>query len=282
LQPAVPRDLEIICLRCLEKKPEKRYESALALAEDVERFRTGEPIRARPVSAGERAIKWARRRPATAALLLLSAVALLGLVGAGWWYAGHEHRQRQAEEALRRQADQNFRQALDVVDRMVTRVAEEQLAHEPRMTQVRQQWLEYALQFYTQFLQGRGDEPELRRETARAYQRVGDIYRLQRQTGRAEEAYSQAIRLLHGLVQDFSEEPVYQQDLAASYNWLGEVLRTSSRPREARTAYREARTIQEQLVAAHDQPEYRRDLALGRCNVPSESAENAAESPTTG
>jgi WD40 repeat protein/serine/threonine protein kinase len=81
LQPNVPRDLETICLECLHKEPGRRYGSALALAEDLERFLQGETIRARPTSSGERALKWARRRPAVAALSTLSV--LLTLLGFG-------------------------------------------------------------------------------------------------------------------------------------------------------------------------------------------------------
>jgi WD40 repeat protein len=77
LQPKVPRDLETICLKCLEKVAGKRYASALALAEDLQAFSTGRPIVARPISVLARGVKWAKRRPAVAVLL-----AALGFVAA--------------------------------------------------------------------------------------------------------------------------------------------------------------------------------------------------------
>ena len=89
LNASIPRDLETICLKCLEKEPARRYASAAALAEDLGRYLAGEPILARPVTRVERAVKWARRRPAIAALLgLVALVTALGLGGVLWqWRA---------------------------------------------------------------------------------------------------------------------------------------------------------------------------------------------------
>jgi hypothetical protein len=83
LVPRLPRDIETVCLKCLQKDPARRYESAAALAEDLRRFQAVEPIVARRVDPLERAWIWARRRPAAAALLFVSAVAARALVGAG-------------------------------------------------------------------------------------------------------------------------------------------------------------------------------------------------------
>lgn len=80
LNPQLDRDLETICLKCLEKAPEKRYASAQNLADDLKRWQAGEPIKGRRTSRRERAVKWMRRHPGRAALLGVTALSLLFLV----------------------------------------------------------------------------------------------------------------------------------------------------------------------------------------------------------
>ncbi len=99
LAPAVPRDLETICLKCLEREPARRYPSAAALAEDVRRFLDGEPIVARPAGAAERLVRWCRRRPALAGVWVLMAALAIGSTGAAFWIRSERVR---AEAALDR------------------------------------------------------------------------------------------------------------------------------------------------------------------------------------
>jgi formylglycine-generating enzyme required for sulfatase activity len=80
LAARVPRDLETICLKCLRKEPARRYASAEGLADDLRRFQAGEPVQARPVGRLERALKWAKRQPALAALTGVTLLALVALV----------------------------------------------------------------------------------------------------------------------------------------------------------------------------------------------------------
>jgi formylglycine-generating enzyme required for sulfatase activity len=96
LNRTVPRDLETVCLKCLRKEPARRYATAGELADDLQRFLQGQPITARPVSLFERAVKWAKNRPAVAALWAVGVLAAAGLLLGGLWYRA-ARRQARAE-----------------------------------------------------------------------------------------------------------------------------------------------------------------------------------------
>jgi tetratricopeptide (TPR) repeat protein len=114
LNPAVPRNLEIICLKCLEKEPRKRYVTAQDLADDLHRFLEGNAIQARASGLGAAAIKWSRRHPVKAVLLGVSALAVLGVVAGLFIY---QNRQYQQALSVREEQDKRRKTVRADIDR---------------------------------------------------------------------------------------------------------------------------------------------------------------------
>ncbi len=101
LNPDVPRGLEVICQKCLEKEPSRRYAGAQELADDLTRWQKGEPIRARPVGPAVRAAMWCRRNPALATAAMLLTLALTGgFAGVIWQWRKTEHNRALAEKVV--------------------------------------------------------------------------------------------------------------------------------------------------------------------------------------
>jgi serine/threonine protein kinase/Tfp pilus assembly protein PilF len=268
LQPKVPRDLEIICLTCLQKDPHRRYVRAEDLAEDLRRFLGNEAILARPAGKVERTLKWAKRRPALAALVGVIVLAVAALLGAWGWFTLELREERDYARKENERAEINFQRAQRAVDEMLTEVADETLVHEPRMEKKRRALLEKALAFYQEFLGEKGDDARVRQKTALAYKKVADILRLLGEPQRAKAAYREAIGLLGPLAEANPESRSYRRQLADSYNWYGDLLRTTSRPRQAMQAFDNARQLQ--LTLVQERPNnsgYRKDLARSHYNL---------------
>ncbi len=130
MRPKVPRDLETICLKCLEKEPSSRYASAQALADDLGRFMAGKPVYARPVRFWNRGMRWLRRHPARATAVALSMVLLLAGFTALWLAVEKKAQSDRAvakalQEAEMLRNERKWTEALAAVRR-----AEELLEHE--------------------------------------------------------------------------------------------------------------------------------------------------------
>jgi WD40 repeat protein/serine/threonine protein kinase len=151
LRHELPTDLDTICLKCLEREPSHRYDSALELADDLKRYQDNQPVRARPTPWPKRAVKWMRRQPMIAALLGL--IALLGssLIGVIVWYNLYLQVTNQQLETLvgleRKQAIEAMSQGYRATSNAAT---------------IERQW--YDAQINLAHRDQESDEPELARE----------------------------------------------------------------------------------------------------------------------
>lgn len=145
LPKSVPLDLRIVCERCLAKKPEDRYESAGALADDLGRYAAGFPIAARPIGRTQRVVRWAQRNPAVAASLIglfatLSVAAVVSSIFAV-----------RANHALA-DAEANAQRLGEAIEKTFVFASEDVLAQEPGMQTARRTLLHSARQYYEQLL----------------------------------------------------------------------------------------------------------------------------------
>jgi tetratricopeptide (TPR) repeat protein len=193
INPAVPADLETICLKAMAKDPSRRYASPADLAADLRRFLNGEPILARPAGVLERIWRFARRRPLIAAMAAsLAVVSLAGFGGVVW--------QWRRAEAQRAQAEHNFREARRLVDAFYTRAYTEGLLSRPGLESLRRELFRDLLGYYRGFLRQRRDDPALQADLAEACFRVGTLTAEHGDKADAIEAFRQAESLFRAAV----------------------------------------------------------------------------------
>jgi tetratricopeptide (TPR) repeat protein len=244
-QRDVPRDLETVCLKCLEKDARRRYASASDLADDLVRFLAGEPIRARAVRPWERAWKWTRRRPAAAALMVVSVLAVLRLAAGMLVHNAQLHQavaQATANEAeaqrQRRLADERYRAARDSHRRMLQRLGDERLAGSPRLEELRREWLEDAQRFYQAVLaQVDNPDPDIRLDAVFALVETAAAQHALGQAGPARDSFQRAMVLLEALPQEYRDRPESLHNLALCHNYLGRMAQLARRSDDAERHY---------------------------------------------
>lgn len=205
---SVRSELDWITLKALEKDRNRRYESASAMAADIQRYLNDEAVLACPPSARYRLSKFARRNWAALTTTAIVVTALMVGTGLSIWQA------IRATSAERR-ADALLAETRHAVDEMYTGVAEEWLNQQPHLTEVQHEFLQKALGFYDRLATTQDTTPELRYERAKALQRVGNIQTKFGQYDAALAAYRKGIAESGDLVQLFPDRQDYLFILAS-------------------------------------------------------------------
>jgi tetratricopeptide (TPR) repeat protein len=261
LNPGVDRDLETICLKCLEKQSAKRYAGAAALAEDLRRHAAGESILARPVGSGERLWRWCRRNPRLAgAVAAISLLLLVVSIGSTWaaltirQERNQKEAERQAAVAAREEADR-ARQlaqknevlaaeqadlALGTLNTLIFQV-QHRLGKGPGMQPLKRALLQTALDGLKRVANRAGDESKIRWSLEDALLRMGG---LALELGNSEEAYGYFQRRHELTRADLDTEPgnarLMERAAMACIN-LAEVSMSVRRDmKKALSLYREA------------------------------------------
>lgn len=260
LNAAIDRDLDTICVKCLQKEPARRYQTADELAADLQRYLEGRPIEARPIGRLERAVRWSRRNPLAAALTLLSIVLAVGV------FASVIVGYRATAAALDR-AELNLAVARQSIDAFYTDVSEVDLEDAPGMQPFKEQLLTRSLAYYEQLLDENQDEG-LSADLAGNHFRVGAILDQLGRTAEAAEHFNDARDIQSQLLAADRDNRQLQIALSDSWNELGRLAHRRGDLVEADKSFREAEALREKLVQAEpDNIEFARKLANIRMNL---------------
>ncbi|MEC9005260.1 MAG: serine/threonine-protein kinase [Planctomycetota bacterium] len=224
LNSQVDLDLDTICLKCLEKDPQRRYQSAQELVDELNRFMAGQPIQARRISTLDRAFRWCRRNPVTTGLLSALLLAIVGGVsGIAWQWGQAEYQKnltRQAEESEMNMDSDAAEAVSDVVRVQELVEAQLKLEHQDfldahgliiRGTQAvlvevaeqggvlaagQQRLVEENLKYFQQFIERHVGDQEKRDVIATAYSLSGQIQVAMNDPGSALRSYQEVLQLL--------------------------------------------------------------------------------------
>ena len=254
LNPAIDRDLETICLKCLRKEPARRYESALALADDLQRFLNHETILARPAGLPERVWRWCRRNPRLAGAFGTASLLLV------FWLTTWISAYFSAVAAVHR--------AHFLIDDMTTVISEDELLNEPGMQELRQKLLDKALVHYQELLNESGGNQSLQDDVARAHFRVGairvELEEYDEANANLEAARSQQEKLLRAQPTNVKRLEALSDTLSS----LGKLLTNTEKLKEAGEVYAMVDELRLQLTQqAPDDQKWQRKLASARANL---------------
>ncbi|WP_422928697.1 serine/threonine-protein kinase [Singulisphaera sp. PoT] len=245
LNPKCDRDLETICLKCLEKEPSQRYTSALKLAEDLHNYLEGNPIKARRSGFVEKAAKWVRKHPIPTALIILMPLAVASVIFS-----------IVLRSALAR-TEQSYELTREVIDK-VSIFSEKNLRNHPRLMEL----LNILAEGQKDFLDRRGEDPKFRGEVADVLNRMARLMDLVGKKAEAVNAYNEALELRLKLAAQDPSNPKRQAQLAETYHNLGIHYSEIGKLDEGLARYRDGLRIRIELANKYpDDRRFQSDLA---------------------
>jgi serine/threonine protein kinase len=276
LQPTVPRDLETICLKCLQKLPRQRYASAGDLAADLDRYLNGQPIKARRTPLWERAWKWACRHP-TGAALLATLVGVLLAAGLGAWIYTTDLqsavRQKDAEQA---RAQKNLQAAHEAIDQAVKRINKPGEVEVPEMREAREALLGDIQELCLRLEADKENQaPETRYYRAKALLILAELQQSQRRFVEAEKNYLEGLGQLEQLASDHPGLAEHGHDLARSRRHFAVLHYTQGRRDEAKRGLEEA--VRYWGPLAGSSPVAQQELLLAHLDLGQEGLERREE-----
>ncbi len=263
-------DLDWITLKALEKDRERRYETANALAEDIQRHLNQEPVSAAAPSAAYRLKKLIRRNRAAFAAAAAIVITLVAATGFSVWQADRATRaEKDTRDALlvaerhRNEAQTNLALARKAVDDYLNNVTDNPRLQQADFLALRRQLLETALPFYERFVQQQSDDPSLLKDQAMALSKLGEIYGITGQPAKAEGVYKRARAFQDRLPPELKDDPEYQLVLSSITSNSSNSLKDQGKDAEAESALRQAMATQEELLRSNPADlNYRRNLAI--------------------
>ncbi len=304
LRPMIPRDLETICLKCLEKKPADRYRNAIELCNDLLRFSERRPIHARPTHWTSMLAKYVQRNPTIASILACIGIGVIGLLFTSLAYNRRLSRALYEQQAESARANENFTVAFGAVDKMLERVGFDQMANQPGMENVREELLKDAVELYSSLLSrhdiqkqrdlaGPAKDIEIglnsHSQYARALSKLGQIQLLLGRKELARTNLEKAISIQQENANQFPARPDLTHMLAMSYISLGKIDLQSGHFQKAIELMRPIKdafpACRVSLASALNQlamplaPEKREAIQLEVLELARSSIENAPDDP---
>lgn len=251
----LPRDLEAICLKCLEKDPAQRFHTVAELRDDLRRYLQGVPVQARHVGSLVRTARWCRRRPGVSTMIGLLLISLVAGGANVMWQWSRAERHLTESQRERRRAINSLQSAQQAIDELLTEVAEG-LADTPQLQALRRNLLLKAAKMNEQLLNQDRAEGELRIESIRAWRRAADIFGELKDDAQQELAIQNGMRLAA-----LSDSATATAEFARLHRQRGDLHRAHQSYEEALADYQESTVLWEGLADERGNPECRAESA---------------------